>query len=162
VTASGQHGQRRHGPGQHGPGQHGPGQHSELPAELADLLREIVPPGGGFGHRQHIQLAYLTVRRYGTGEAAVRLGAWLRHITAYAKAPQKYNATVTRAWTELVGYHVEADGQAGDFELFASQHPELLDKRLLSRHYRSVTLASMAARTGWVQPDLTPFPWMEG
>jgi hypothetical protein len=139
-----------------------PGHHGGLPAELTELLQAVVPSGGGFGHRQHIHLAYLTVRRYGTGGATTRLSGWLRHITAYANAPQKYNATVTRAWTELVGHHVEADGQAGDFEVFASQHPALLDKRLLSRHYRSVTLASAAARTGWIQPDLTPFPWMEG
>ena len=32
-------------------------------------------------------------------------------------------------------------------------------KRLLTRHYRSSTLASEQARTGWVEPDLAPFPW---
>ncbi len=138
----------------------GPGHHGGLPAELTELLQEVVPAGGGFGHRQHIHLAYLAVRRYGTSAAAGRLSAWLRQITVYVNAPQKYNATVTRAWTELVGHHVEGDDPADDFEEFARQHPALLDKRLLSRHYQPLTLASAAARTGWVQPDRTPFPWL--
>ena len=29
----------------------------ELPAELAAVLAEIVPPGGAFRHREHIHLA---------------------------------------------------------------------------------------------------------
>jgi hypothetical protein len=42
---------------------------------------------------------------------------------------------------------------------FARRNPALLDKRLLSRHYRSSTLAADPARHGWVEPDLAPFPW---
>jgi hypothetical protein len=134
-------------------------RHAEIPPELAALLGEIVPPGGRFGHRQHIHLAYLTVRRHGTKEAVSRISGWIRHIAAYERAPQKYNATMTRAWTQLVGHHVEADPSASDFTDFAVRNPALLDKRLLNRHYRSSTLASTAARAGWVEPDLASFPW---
>ena len=133
--------------------------HAEIPAELSALLREIVPPGGRFGHRQHIHLAYLTVRRYGPQEAASRISGWIRHIAAYQRAPQKYNATMTMAWTLLVGHHVAGDPSARGFDEFAARNPALLDKRLLSRHYRSATLASTAARAGWVEPDLASFPW---
>jgi hypothetical protein len=136
----------------------GPG-HGAMPDELAALLREIVPPGGRFGHRQHIHLAYLTTRRHGTPRAVGVIGRWIRHIAAYEQAPQKYNATMTGAWTRLVGHHAEADRAAGGFAEFAARYPDLLDKRLLSRHYRAVTLASPAARSGWVEPDLAPFPW---
>jgi hypothetical protein len=68
---------------------------------------------------------------------------------------------MTAAWTRLVGHHVEAEPSVSSFGDFADRFPDLLDKRLLSRHYRSVTLASAAARTGWVEPDLRPFPWRE-
>jgi hypothetical protein len=84
-------------------------QSPAMTGELTDLLARIVPPDGGFRHRQHIHLAYLTVLRHGTAEAAVRIGQWIRQLAAYERAPQKYNATVTRAWTELVGFHVIAD-----------------------------------------------------
>ncbi len=135
---------------------------SEVPAELTRMLSQIVPAGGRFGHCQHVHLAFLTARAHGTPAAAEKISAWIRHLTAYEKAPQKYNATMTRAWTEIVGHHVEADlaaGQAGDFGCFAGRHPALLDKRLLSHHYSAAALASPAARAGWVEPDLAPFPW---
>ncbi|HEX4223403.1 MAG TPA: hypothetical protein VHZ97_13630 [Pseudonocardiaceae bacterium] len=48
--------------------------------------------------------------------------------------------------------------EVDDFDSFAEQNPALLDKRLLTRFYRSSTLAGTAARTGWVEPDLAPFP----
>jgi hypothetical protein len=137
----------------------------DVPAELAEILEEIIPPGSGTGaahdgafrHRQHIHLAFITVRRYGTAQATEKIGAWLRHLTAHA--PQKYNATITRAWTELVGHHVTADPSVTDFEVFAEQNPALLNKRLLTRHYTAATLASPQARVGWVEPDAAGFPW---
>jgi len=134
------------------------GYHEGLPAEFAELLGEI-RPAGGFRHREHVHLAFLAVRRYGTAEAAERIGGWLRHLTAYAGAPQKYNATVTRAWTEIVGHHLA--GEAGDFDSFLARHPRLLDKRLLIRHYTPAVLASAQARSSWVEPDLVPFPWRQ-
>ena len=165
---------------------HHAGLPEKLPEELTELLAQIVPPGaragadeagaggagtgaagtGGFGHREHVHLAFLAVRRYGTAEAAERIGRWLRHLTAYAGAPQKYNATVTWAWTEIVGHHLARDqadsgAAAMDFDSFAARHPRLLDKRLLRGHYSSSVLASARARTTWVEPDLMPFPWRQ-
>jgi hypothetical protein len=130
-----------------------------LPGELAGLLAEIVPPGGAFRHREHIHLAYLAVQRHGADRAAGMVSGWIRHLAAYQRAPQKFNATVTRAWTEIVAYHMAAGPPGTDFASFAGRHPALLDKRLLSRHYTARTLASPAARTGWAEPDLAPFPW---
>jgi hypothetical protein len=130
-----------------------------MPADLAEVLAEVVPPGGAFRHRQHIQLAFITCRRHGGAKAAEMISRWIRHIAAYERAPQKYNSTVTRAWTEIVAHHVAADPSVTDFETFAERNPALLDKRLLTRHYRPATLASPAARKGWVRPDLAAFPW---
>jgi hypothetical protein len=127
-----------------------------LPAELAGILAEIVPPGGGFRHRQHVHLAFITTRRHGTGQAVTLVSGWIRELTAHA--PQKFSATVTRAWIEIVGHHVAADPSAADFDTFIGRNPALLDKRLLSRHYSSRALASPRARDGWVEPDLAPFP----
>src|SRR5580693_7076314 len=114
-----------------------------MPADLAEILAEVVPPGGAFRHRQHIHLAFLTVRRHGGARAAELISRWIRHITVYERAPQKYNASVT------------------DFETFAERNPALLDKRLLNRHYTSTALSSAAARAGWIMPDVAPFPWSD-
>jgi hypothetical protein len=151
-------------PGQHGsPRQHGPhdatGQHGVPDPELAAILAVITGADGVFRHRQHVNLAFLAVRRYGMPEATGKVCTWIRHIAGYERAPQKYHHTVSRAWVELVAHHVAADPECADFGVFAERNPALLDKRLLSRHYRSSTLAAGAARRGWVEPDLLPFPW---
>jgi hypothetical protein len=144
----------------HEPGQHVPARAGTLPPELAGALAEVAPGGTPFLHRQHIHLAYLAVRRYGAARAPDVVAGWIRHIAAYERAPQKFNATVTRAWTELVAHHVAAGpAGTGGFAAFADRNPALLDKRLLSRHYSARTLASAAARSGWVEPDLVAFPW---
>ncbi|MGH3153428.1 MAG: hypothetical protein ACRDOB_22220 [Streptosporangiaceae bacterium] len=127
--------------------------------ELAAILPGITGPGGQFRHRQHINLAYYAVRRYGMPEAIGTICVWIRHLAAYERVPQKYHYTVSRAWVELVAHHVAADRGCADFDAFADRNPALLDKRLLSRHYRSSTLAAGPARHGWVEPDLLPFPW---
>jgi len=130
-----------------------------LPPELAAVLAEIAAPGGAFRHRQHIHLAFLAVQRHGAASAAGVVARWITHIAAYEHAPQKFNATVTRAWTEIVAHHVVAGPPGTGFAAFAERNPALFDKRLLARHYSARVLASKAARTGWVEPDLAGFPW---
>jgi hypothetical protein len=120
------------------------------------LMAEVMAHADRFGHRQHIHLTWLAVRRHGTATAIALVSDGIRRTARYAGAPRKYHATVSRAWVELVGHHAEGGGD--DFDAFAGRHPELLDKRLLTRHYRSSTLATAEARSGWVEPDLAPLP----
>jgi hypothetical protein len=162
---TGPHGSPGHGAHDPGHGAHDPGhgahdaRHGELDTELAAILPGIAGPGGQFRHRQHINLAFYAVRRYGMPDAVDAICGWIRQIAVYERAPQKYHYTVSRAWTELVAHHVAADPDCVEFDVFASRNPALLDKRLLSRHYRSSTLAAGPARHSWVEPDLLPFPW---
>ena len=94
--------------------------------ELTAILAEVTGPGGQFRHRQHINLAFLAVRRYGMPEATARICDWIRHIAAYQRAPQKYHHTVSRAWVEIVAHHVAADPDCADFETFAGAIPRCL------------------------------------
>lgn len=125
---------------------------------FAGLMRDVMANADRFRHRQHVHLTWLAVRRYGRTAAIALVSDWIRRTARYAGAPQKYNVTVSRAWVELISHHVSHSG-AADFDTFAEGNPALLDKRLLTRFYRPATLASTAARTGWVEPDLAPFPW---
>ncbi|MBO0830587.1 MAG: hypothetical protein J2P28_05830 [Actinobacteria bacterium] len=121
-------------------------------------MREVMASANRFGHRQHVHLTWLAVRCYGTAAAIGLVSDGIQATARYHGVPQKYNATTTRAWVELVGHH-QAAADSPDFDTFADQNPELLDKSLLMRFYRPGTLASSAARDGWVEPDLAPFPW---
>lgn len=123
-----------------------------------ELMTEVMASADAFGHRQHVHLTWLAVRRTGMPAAVTVVSDGIRRTARYAGAPQKYHVTVSRAWVELVAHHA-AEDPTPDFSAFTGRSPELLDKRLLTRFYRSTTLADVRARTGWVEPDLAPFPW---
>ncbi|HUZ56559.1 MAG TPA: hypothetical protein VMU94_29040 [Streptosporangiaceae bacterium] len=123
-----------------------------------ELMAEVMATADRFGHREHVHLTWLAVQRFGMPAAIGLVSEGIQRTARYAGAPQKYNATVSQAWVELVAYHA-AGRRDDDFAVFASRYPSLLAKRVLTRHYRPATLASQQARTGWVEPDLAPFPW---
>ena len=113
------------------------------------LMTQVMATAQRFGHREHIHLTWLAVRACGTRKAIALVSEGIQRTVRYAGAPQKYHATVSRAWVELVGHHVDVH-PATDFGAFAEQNSALLDKRLLTRLYSSATLAAEAAREGWV------------
>jgi hypothetical protein len=126
-----------------------------------ELMATATAGGGRFGHREHVMVTWLAVRRCGMPAAVGLVSDGIRRTARYAGTPQKYHATVSRAWVEIVAHHDQATG-AADFESFAQANPELFDKRLLTRFYEPATLATPAARTGWVAPDRAPFPFPVG
>ncbi|WP_246002549.1 hypothetical protein [Allorhizocola rhizosphaerae] len=126
---------------------------------FAELMSEAMVGAERFGHREHVKVTWLAVRRLGVERAVGVVSEGIQQTARYAGAPQKYHATVSRAWVELVGHHAfEAD----EFDQVVARNPGLLDKRLLMRFYRPSTLASSDARAGWVEPDLVGFPWTVG
>jgi len=131
----------------------------QLALVFDELMAEVTATTEHFGHREHLHLTWLAVRRCGMPAAVRMVSDGIQRTARYAGAPQKYHATVSRAWVELVAYHYTTYDGSRDFAAFAEHHPALLDKRLLARFYRSTTLASPQARTDWVEPDLSPFPW---
>ncbi|WP_200954963.1 hypothetical protein [Aeromicrobium sp. Root236] len=125
--------------------------------DFDDLMNDVMATADRFGHREHVRLTWLAVRRCGTAAAVDLIGEGIQRTARYAGAPQKYNATVSRAWVELTSHHMrEAPDES--FEQLVERNPGLLDKRLLTRFYHPRTLASPPARQGWVEPDRHPFP----
>jgi hypothetical protein len=122
-----------------------------------ELIAEVMACASRFGHRQHIHLTWLAIRKYGVRPAIVLVSEGIKRTARYEGAPQKYHATVSRAWVEIVGHHMAISNE-DDFDTFVERCPRLLDKRLLTHHYQSSTLAAAEARSGWVEPDLTPLP----
>jgi hypothetical protein len=131
---------------------HAPGQ-----AEFDELVSLVTAGVPKFGHREHVHLTWLAVRQYGMPAAITFVSDGIQTTARYANAPQKYHATMSRAWVELVSYHIE-ENDARDFDQFIALSPALLGKRLLTDFYNSTTLASPSAREGWIEPDRAPFP----
>src|SRR6266513_2686134 len=90
------------------------------------LMAEVMAGAARFGQREHVHLTWLAVRRCGVPEAVGLVSDGIQRTARYAGAPQKYHATVSRAWVELVGHHTAGGGD--DFAEFAGRHPALLSK----------------------------------
>jgi hypothetical protein len=136
-----------------------------------------------FHHSDHIRVAWIFLRRLPFPHAAERMAESLRHFAATKGAHMKYHETITQVWMLLVWDAFSQDRQAAGertlsseagpdtlpvasptghaadgFDAFAAAHPELLDAHALDRFYSSQLLASPAARTRFVPPDLSPLP----
>lgn len=124
-----------------------------MPAVPPDLLG----PEGEFGHREHLRLAWRELREQEREVALTRIETAIRHVAEAHGAPQKYHRTITEAWAAFVGYHL-AEEPALAFDAFLERFPGLLDGALLTRHFSPELLATPAARSTWVEPDLRPLP----
>ena len=110
---------------------------------------------GEFTHREHLRMAVLVLGRHEFTEAACLYARALRRIGARAGAPEAFNTTITLAFLSLIAARVAASG-ATDVDTLLRAHPELLDRRLLSRWYRPEQLTSPLARRTFLLPDPAP------
>jgi hypothetical protein len=76
-------------------------------------------------------------------------------MTARVGKPEAFNQTTTIAFLSLIAERMERGG-APDFAAFVRAHPEMLDKRALSRWYRPDQLATEIARRTFVLPEPAP------
>jgi hypothetical protein len=127
-------------------------------AEFLKAVEQATYPGEQFGHRGHLRLGWLCLRAHGFEGGLERMRSLIRHYATSLGAAEKFHETVTRAWAERMQVALEETPEPGSFEAFLAVHPELLDSRMLGRHYRKETLDSPVAKAGWVPPDLEPLP----
>ena len=99
--------------------------HDEL---IAAFEGGTIAPGA-FGHREHVRLAWLYLRRHGRPGAERRLLAGLRAFAAAAGKPEKFNAALTLAWVARLDTAAAALPPHHSFEDLLLHHPELLDRR---------------------------------
>jgi hypothetical protein len=122
-----------------------------------EVLQEILEPHGGFGHREHLELAWSYLRLYSIDEAAEVMVAAIRHVARLHGAEDKYHETITRAWLHFVAVHMQRWG-ADSFEEFLERNPDLLDSKLIQHFYSRELILSDPARAAWIAPDLGRLP----
>ena len=125
-----------------------------MSAEAADLERFVrgESDAGNFPHREHVRMAFEMLRRHDFAETAWLYSRALRLMTARVGKPEAFNQTTTIAFLSLIAERMERSG-APDFAAFVRAHPEMLDKRALSRWYRPDQLATEIARRTFVLPE---------
>jgi hypothetical protein len=121
------------------------------------ILEEIVETRGGFGHREHLELAWWYLRLYPIDAAAEVMVEAIRHVARLHGADDKYHETITRAWIHFVAVHMERWG-AESFDEFIERNADLLDGKLIEHFYSPGLIRSEPARATWVPPDVRRLP----
>jgi hypothetical protein len=120
-------------------------------------LDGIVTARGGFGHREHLELAWHLLQRYPLAEASLAMVAAIQHVARTHGAERKYHETMTRAWLHFVAVHAQRWG-ADSFEQFLERNADLLDSELIGHFYSRDLILSDRARVAWIDPDRRRLP----
>jgi len=128
-----------------------------MSVEAAELERFVrgEADAANFPHREHVRMAFEMLRRHDFAETAWLYSRALRLMTARVGKPEAFNQTTTIAFLSLIAERMERGG-APNFAAFVRAHPEMLDKRALSRWYRPDQLATEIARRTFVLPEPAP------
>jgi hypothetical protein len=112
-------------------------------------------PNESFHHRDHVQVAFLYLRRYAPLQALERFSAALARFAAANGKPQLYNETITWAFMLLIRERVARAGRDQAWNEFAIANADLLTWKdnVLKKYYREETLASELAKTVFLFPD---------
>jgi len=102
--------------------------------------------------------------RFGADGALERLRSGIRRLNAahgtVDSDTRGYHETITCAYVRLIAAFLRARplDEAVDVRIAAVLASPLAARDVLTRHYSKATLFSVAARRGWVEPDLEPLP----
>ena len=91
------------------------------------------------GHREHVKVAYLLLRRNPLTESTNRMRSALQAFAAIHSVPnvleRGYHETITLVWMQLVHFTICEYGPAETADHFYEQHPELWQSRALRFFY---------------------------
>lgn len=123
--------------------------------ELIEAFEAGRAPEGGFHHAQHVRVAWHYLRHHPLAAALTLFSEGLKRFAAAQGQPNLYHETVTTAYVLLINERLDRS-TPGDWDTFASAHPELLSWRpsLLDRYYTPELLWSVRAKHTFVMPDL--------
>jgi hypothetical protein len=105
-----------------------------------------------FDHRAHLRAAYCYLGHQPFLEACIAMRNGLQSFAGRVGKAGLYHETVTIAYMSLLAERMRGRPDAG-WEALIAEHPELLDRHLLARHYRPGTLASPAAKACFMLGD---------
>lgn len=126
--------------------------------EFVRVFESCELASGSFHHADHVRLTWIYVRQCGELVAAEQVLAGILRFASHHGSAHKFNHTQTRAWVRLIAEAHRISPELASFADFIVAHPGLLDAHALSPYYSKEVLESPAARTGWVEPDISPLP----
>jgi hypothetical protein len=132
---------------------------AESPAEAArstllEAFLDTTLPADQFHHQQHVEVAWLLVRRHGMPAALSEFTTALKRFADAKGATGLYHETMTWAFLLLIAER-QARCAAATWEEFARTNEDLLvwKPSILDRYYSKELLTSDLARRTFVMPD---------
>ena len=127
--------------------------------ELLDKFIDTTLPSDQFHHQQHVQVAWLFVRKFGMPRALAEFTKALKRFADAKGATGLYHETITWAFLLLIADR-QAQCAAATWEEFVQANPDLLvwKPSILDRYYSRELLSSELARRTFLMPDLISRP----
>ncbi len=131
---------------------------------LAARFAAAAIPASEWTHQTHLLMGAWHVARHGAEIALERLRAGIRALNAahgtVDSDTRGYHETITRAYVRLIAAFLggRPAGEPLADSVAALLASPLAARDVLTRHYSRPVLFSVAARRGWVEPDLEPLP----
>jgi hypothetical protein len=102
-------------------------------SEFLANLEDCRLPTSAFNHAAHVRLGYLCLREQEFPAALVRVRALIENYANAIGKRSLYDETITVAFLQLIHRHLRSRGDAGGWDAFKAQNPELLRKDALQR-----------------------------
>lgn len=124
-------------------------------SELFDSFVDTTLPADRFHHHQHVQVAWLFVRKHGMPAALEEFSTAIKRFANAKGATGLYHETITWAFLLLIAER-QARNPAETWPAFAAANPDLLvwKPSILERYYSKELLSSDLARRTFLMPDL--------
>lgn len=130
--------------------------------QLDDVIRrfhDCTLPKSEWTHAAHLAVGAWHVARFGPAVALSRLRANIYRLNASHGTVNDdhggYHETITQGYVALLAAH---GGDGGASTVQAILASPLGERDVLLRFYSRERLMSVAARRGWVEPDIAPLP----
>jgi len=123
--------------------------------ELFDRFVDTSLPADQFHHRQHVQVAWMFVGKYGMPAALAEFTTAIKRFADAKGATGLYHETITWAFLLLIAER-QARVPAETWEQFEAGNADLLAWKpsILERYYSKELLSSDLARRTFLMPDL--------
>ena len=125
-------------------------------SEIFDLVRRFESCAlnpEDFRHYQHLTVALYYVRHFPYDVASEKMRSGIQKLAA-AYGKTGYHETITLFWLKMVADSAVAH-QGTLFDSANKLIAQYDDKNLIKKYYSDELIASAAAKSGWVEPDLT-------
>ena len=131
---------------------------------LATRFEAAAIPATEWTHHAHLTIGAWHVVHHGPDAALDRMRAGIRQLNAahgtIDSDTRGYHETITRAYVRLLAAFLATRPAAEPLAatIAALLAGPLAARDVLLRHYSRERLLSVAARRGWIEPDLAPLP----